>query len=43
MKHQNTEEQRLNKEKVENDPAAIVGQKGAVVAVVKVVEVMDIR
>ena len=36
MKHQNAEEQRLNKEKVEDDPAAIVRLQWAVVAVVEV-------
>ena len=42
MKHQNAEVHRLNQEKVENDPAAIVGQQWAVVAVVEVVEVMGV-
>ena len=42
MKHQTTEVQRRNQEKVENEPAAIVGQQGAVVAVVEVVEVMGV-
>ena len=37
MKHQNTEEHRLNQEKEEN---ATVGQQWAVLAVVEVVEVM---
>ena len=43
MKHQNTQEQRQNQEKVENEPAAIVGQQWAVVAVVAVVEVVGFR
>ena len=43
MKHQNTEVQRLNQEKVENEPAASVGHQWAVVAVVEVAEVVGFR